>query len=417
MGSLKTVILDTAKKNEFLRKCVRGLRNFKRKIRYKINSRGIKVDEKLIIFTSFNGKSYSCSPKAIYEEMLRDKKFEDYKFVWGFKEVEEHKWLENNRDTKVVKFMSKEYQKCMATAKYWIFNYRPRDYIFPRKEQIFVECWHGTPLKRLGYDLEHTDNAMNSKQEIRKKYKLDAKKFKYFISPSKFASEKFISAWNLKEFKKEDVIIEQGYPRNDFLYNYTENDVKEIKKKLGIENDKRKIILYAPTWRDNQHTATIGYTYKTEVDFDKMKKNLEKDYIILFRAHYLVSNSFEFDKYTNFIYDVSKVDDINELYIISDILITDYSSVFFDYANLKKPIVFYMYDLEAYRDDIRGCYFDITELPGPIVRTEDELINKIEFLTKNFKYDEKYKKFNETYNYLDDGNASKRVIKEFMEND
>lgn len=417
MGSLKRVILDTAKKNVLLRKCVRGLRNFKRKIKYKINSRGIKVDEKLIIFTSFNGKSYSCSPKAIYEEMLRDKKFEDYKFVWGFKEVDEHKWLENNRDTKVVKFMSKEYQQCMAAAKYWIFNYRPCDYIFPQKEQIFVECWHGTPLKRLGYDLEHTDNAMNSKKEIRKKYKLDAKKFKYFISPSKFASEKFISAWNLKEFKKEDVIIEQGYPRNDFLYNYTENDVKEIKKKLGIENDKRKIILYAPTWRDNQHTATIGYTYKTEVDFDKMKKNLEKDYIILFRAHYLVSNSFEFDKYTNFIYDVSKVDDINELYIISDILITDYSSVFFDYANLKKPIVFYMYDLEAYRDDIRGFYFDISELPGPIVRTEDELIDKIEFLTKNFKYDEKYKKFNETYNYLDDGNASKRVIKEFMEND
>ena len=76
-----------------------------------------------------------------------------------------------------------------------------------------------------------------------------------------------------------------------------------------------------------------------------------------------------------------------------------------------------MYDLEAYRDDIRGFYFDISELPGPIVRTEDELIDKIEFLTKNFKYDEKYKKFNETYNYLDDGNASKRVIKEFMEND
>lgn len=414
MGSFKKNILDTAKKNAFLRKCVRGLRNFKSKIRYKINSRGIKVDEKLIIFTSFNGKSYSCSPKAIYEEMLIDKKFEDYKFVWGFKEVEEHKWLENNRDTKVVKFMSKEYQKCMAAAKYWIFNYRPRDYIFPRKEQIFVECWHGTPLKRLGYDLEHTDNAMNSKKEIRKKYKLDAKKFKYFISPSKFASEKFISAWNLKEFNKEDVIIEQGYPRNDFLYNYTENDVKEIKKKLGIENDKRKIILYAPTWRDNQHTATIGYTYKTEVDFDKMKKNLEKDYIILFRAHYLVSNSFEFDKYTNFIYDVSKVDDINELYIISDILVTDYSSVFFDYANLKKPIVFYMYDLEAYRDDIRGFYFDISELPGPIVRTEDELINQIEFLTKNFKYDEKYKKFNETYNYLDDGNASKRVIEKII---
>lgn len=414
MGKLKKVILDTAKKNVILRKCVRGLRNLKRKIQYKLNSLGIKVDDKLIIFTSFNGKSYSCSPKAIYEQMLKDEKFKNYTFVWGFKDLEEHKKIADNDNTIIVKFMSKEYQKYLASAKYWIFNYRPRDYIFPKENQIFIQCWHGTPLKRLGYDLEHTDNAMNSRNEIRKKYELDAKKFKYFISPSKFASEKFTSAWNLKEFKKENVIIEQGYPRNDFLYNYTDADVKKIKKKLGLENDNRKIILYAPTWRDNQHTATVGYTYKTEVDFDKMKQNLEKEYIILFRAHYLVSNSFEFDKYSNFIYDVSKVDDINELYIISDILITDYSSVFFDYANLKRPIIFYMYDLEAYRDDIRGFYFDISELPGTIVRTEDELINKIEDLIKNFKYDEKYKKFNETYNYLDDGNASKRVIEKII---
>ena len=93
--------------------------------------------------------------------------------------------------------------------------------------------------------------------------------------------------------------------------------------------------------------AGIGYTYKTEVDFDKLKANLGDEYIILFRAHYLVANSFDFDKYKGFVYDVSKVNDINHLYVISDLLVTDYSSVFFDYANLKRPEIFYMYDLEA----------------------------------------------------------------------
>ena len=174
------------------------------------------------------------------------------------------------------------------------------------------------------------------------------------------------------------------------------------------------IILYAPTWRDNQHEAGVGYTYKTEVDFDKLQKELGQDYIILFRAHYFVSNQFNFERYKGFIYNVSDLDDINELYVIADLLITDYSSVFFDYANLKRPIVYYMYDFEAYKNEMRGFYIDLKELPGNIVRTEEELIKDIKEVTNNFKYDKKYKKFNEKYNYLDDGNASKRVIERIV---
>ena len=199
---------------------------------------------------------------------------------------------------------------------------------------------------------------------------------------------------------------------NDFLYNYTENDIKNIKKRFKIDNVSKKIILYAPTWRDNQHESGVGYTYKTEVDFDKLQKELGQDYIILFRAHYLVANEFNFENYKGFIYDASKVDDINELYVISDILITDYSSVFFDFANLKRPIIFYMYDLEHYRDKSNGFYIDLNELPGKIVKTQQEVENEILRLEKEFKYDNKYKEFNDKYNYLDDGNASKRVVEE-----
>ena len=174
------------------------------------------------------------------------------------------------------------------------------------------------------------------------------------------------------------------------------------------------MILYAPTWRDNQHQSGVGYTYKTEVDFEKLQKELGQDYIILFRAHYLVANEFNFEKYKGFIYDVSKIDDINELYIISDILITDYSSVFFDYANLKKPIIFYMYDFEQYKNDIRGFYIDLKELPGNIAKTEDELIKEVRQISDNFKYNKTYEEFNRKYNYLDNGEATIRVVKEIL---
>src|SRR5699024_5646136 len=113
-------------------------------------------------------------------------------------------------------------------------------------------------------------NALNSQKEIRDKYRIDAAKFKYIVSPSRFASEKFASAWNLKGIGKENAIIEKGYPRNDILYNYKKSDIDKLKEKFKIERNK-KIILYAPTWRDDEHTSGVGYTYKLGVDFDKLK--------------------------------------------------------------------------------------------------------------------------------------------------
>ena len=413
--TLKVKLINITKKNVLFRKLARKILYVKRYIIFRIRGIGKKVDDKTVMFYAFKGQAYTCTPKAIYEYMIQDEKYKEYKFIWAFKEPENYKFLEKNKNTSVIKYGGKEYEKNLAVAKYWIFNYRVDDHIYPKKNQVYVQCWHGTPLKKLGYDLKDTHNAMNSEQEIHDKYRIDAKKFKYILSPSKFASEKFVSAWNLINTNMQDKIIEKGYPRNDFLYNYKQEDVEKIKDKLKITKDK-KIILYAPTWRDDQHQADIGYTYHTEVDFDLLKEKLEKEYIILFRAHYLVANSFDFSKYQGFIYNVSDVDDINELYVVSDLLITDYSSVFFDYANLKRPMIFYMYDLEKYKDDLRGFYLEIKELPGEITKTEKELIKAIEN-TKDFVYDKKYEEFNQKYNYLDDGNATKRVVEECIKID
>ncbi len=145
------------------------------------------------------------------------------------------------------------------------------------------------------------------------------------------------------------------------------------------------------------------------MDFDKLHKELGDDYVILFRAHYLVANSFDFARYKGFIYDVSSYGDINDLYIASDLLITDYSSVFFDYSILERPIIFYMYDLEHYANEMRGFYLSLDELPGPIVQTEDDLIKEIK-TADGWKVNDKYREFVKRFNPYEDGNSSKRVL-------
>lgn len=412
---MKKIILNLVKKNKFLGDIIRNFYLLFTKIYYKVITCFIKTEKKTILFSSFNGRSYCDSPKAIYKYMLKDDKYKDYTFIWIFKDTKQHKDLLKNKNTIVVSTKKNKLFKAFKRAKYWFLNYNVEEYIPKGKKQVLVQCWHGTPLKRLGYDLEHIDSALNSLKTTRKRYKRQALKFDYFISPSAFASEKFTSIWNLKEIKKEDCMLEVGYPRNDFLINYKQKDILNVKKKLLLEKNKKKIILYAPTYRDNQHKAGVGYTYKTEVDFDYLKEQLEEEYIILFRSHWLVAQNFNFNKYKGFIYDVSSYDDINDLYIISDILVTDYSSVFFDFANLKKPILFYMYDLEEYRDDIRGFYLDVKDLPGPIIKNEKDLIKQI----KNIKdfYNKKYQLFNKCFNYLDDGKASKRVVEKVIGSD
>ena len=413
-SKVRTLILDTTKNCPPIRDFMRESLYIVKGIRYKFRGLGITTDEKVVVFQAFKGQKYACSPKAIYEEMLEDERFRDYTFVWLFKNPDEFRFLKENRNTKIMKYGSKNCEKLLSKAKYWIFNFRAPEWWLPKKDQVYVQCWHGTPLKRLGFDLENSDNAMNSTKEIRKKYISDTKRFKYFLSPCAFSSEKFISAWNMKAYGKEDSIIELGYPRNDYLSNYKKEEISQIRKKLGLECTEKKILLYAPTWRDNQHQSGVGYVYENPVDFDYLKEQLGEEYIILFRAHYLVASLFDFEKYKGFVYDVSQYDDINELYVVSDLLATDYSSVFFDYAILERPMIFYMYDLADYRDNVRGFYLDLSELPGPIVENDIDFVQAVKAVDKT-DVNNDIKVFNQRFNSYNDGKAARRVIAKLVD--
>ena len=252
---IKKIVIDFSKKNIAFRKIIRKLVLIRRKIFYHKFYRKYNVDDKTILFEVFGGRNYSCSPKYIYEEMINMEEFKDYKFVWSFIDPEKHN-VKKSKNLKIVKHASKEYYKYCASSKYWIVNSIMGEHIKKKENQIYVQCWHGTPLKKLRCDIEVTGSVLNTISEIRKRNDIDASRFDYFLSPSKFASEKFISAFNLKSLGKENIIIEEGYPRNKLLFTYTKKEIDNIKNRLNVPKNK-KVILYMPTFRDNQHTSGI----------------------------------------------------------------------------------------------------------------------------------------------------------------
>ena len=375
------------------------------RILYRFVYRFIPCQEKTILFISFHGRGYSDNPMAIHQYLSKHSQYADYRCIYAIKNHKQKKLkIENAR---IIEYFSIAYFFYLARSKYWIANCKLPKYVLKKDSQVYLQTWHGTPLKKLAHDIEVPEGTTfyrseMSVEEMRSTYDNDVSKYNYMISPSAFTTEVFQSAFAIERER----LIETGYPRNDILSNYNSDDIKKIKDKLNLPEGK-KIILYAPTWRDNSYNLK-GYTFKLEVDFKKWQKILGTDYIVIFKPHYLIVNDFDLEAVKEFVYYIDPKEDISSLCLIADVLVTDYSSVFFDYAILKRPIYFFMYDLDTYRDELRGFYLDIYhDLPGDVIESEDELIQKI--FSEKFDYN-RLQIFNEQFNNHEDGNASKRVI-------
>lgn len=406
-----------AKRNLAFRRVSRRLVAKKRTAEYVRHCEMNPIENRTIIFESFMGRGYSDSPKALYKAMTDDPRFADWAFMWAFKRPEDFESHPELQRATLVLYGSPGYYAAHARAKYWVTNSVAPAHMYPRDDQVYIQTWHGTPFKRLGADIaeESSANAKYTANEITLRYTREGQRLTYLLSPSGFTTEKFASAFGLSSQEAAEKIVEEGYPRNDDLFHYTDERIVQIRDEHEIP-DGKKVILYAPTWRDNQHVSGLGYTLTLPVDFDKLKRELEDEYVILFRAHYFVANEFDFERYGGFIRNVSEVSDINDLYIVSDMLVTDYSSVFFDYATLRRPILFYMYDLEEYVRDIRGFYFDLDELPGPVVKTEDEFVSAVRASDEpTTQLQERYDRFSERFAHRDDGYASQRVIERVID--
>ncbi len=382
--------------------------------RYEQIARNVPIDEKLIFFESFFGRWYADSPKAIYEAMLQDSRFDDYIFIWSFRpDVEIDVSRFDTERTIFIKRGRQEYFQALATAKYIIINTRLPEYVYPKEEQIYVQCWHGTPLKKLGADVAiETANALNTTSELAWRFAIDSQKWTYMLSASPFVTEHLTSAFSLPEDRKASVVLEVGDPGNDALVKAKNNpQITEVmRQRLGVPAGK-KALLYAPTWRDDSYKAGEGYTLDYLLDFDYLYEHLGKEWAVLFRPHYYIANTFDFEKYDGFVIDVSKVDDINDCMIASDVLVTDYSSVMFDYCNTGKPLLLYVPDLEHYSGDVRDFYFDIHDVPGVLCTTTVELSDALGQIESYFEhYGDEYKLFIDEFCPCDDGRSAQRLL-------
>lgn len=376
------------------------------RILYKLTYRLVRVDDQLVIFISFHGRGYSDNPRAIYEQMKKDPRWKDYRFIWFIKNHQQKNI--QIEGAQVYEYFSLPYFYYLSKAKYWVINCKMPTYICKKPEQIYLQTWHGTPLKRLAHDIDVSEDTTFYRSAITYEqmchsYDIDVARYNYMISPNAFCTQVFPHAFGVPESK----LIETGYPRNDFIVNASEKEKEAIRQKFHVPKDK-KVILYAPTWRDNSYVAA-GYTFELQANFYRWKEMLSDEYVVVFKPHYLIINTFENDpNLQDFLISIPASAEINELYVISDCLITDYSSVFFDYAILNRPIYFYMYDIESYAKDLRGFYLDIyQDLPGSIYEKEEDLLEAVK---AHYFDQEKMTAFRKRFNNLDDGHAANRVV-------
>ncbi|TYB48487.1 glycosyltransferase [Actinomadura chibensis] len=349
------------------------------------------------VFDSHGGTQYNCNPKAVYEELMRRKP--ELECVW----VSQDGQFAVDGKARTVLSGSREHYRALARARYVVTNHGLPPWCAKREGQTFVQTWHGTPLKRLGYDLRDMPYRRTERFDL---VEQEVARWDVLLSPSPFATQTMRRA-----FRYEGEVLETGYPRNDVLSTPEWESVGgEIRKRLGIP-DGKKVVLYAPTWRDDRFHAPGVQGFSLELDIRTMRDVLGDDHVLLIRAHHFVTDR-ERHAGDGFVIDVSRYPDIAELYMASDVLVTDYSSAMVDYAVLGRPIVVYAYDLERYRDHVRGLYLDLeTDAPGPLVTTSADVAEAVrEAPDGEDRYADVYDRFFVKYCPHDDGQASSRVV-------
>ena len=346
-----------------------------------------------VVYNSFNGR-YSDNPRAIFEALLVQRP--------GL----EHVWLVDDRhahafppDVATVPIRSDQAVAALESADVLVANgHTDLDTWTKRPGSTYLQTWHGTPLKRI-----HRSALSHPEAEVMDLIDAEIARWDHLISPSAAATALLRSA-----FGYAGSVLETGYPRNDRLAGPGADARRaQARSRLGLA-DGTTVVLYAPTYRDDDvddEDVPLG------LDLGAFADRLGEDHVVLLRRHYYLGHRRPFAGSPR-VQDLSSHPDISELYLAADVLVTDYSSSIFDFAVTGRPIVIYAYDLEHYRDRLRGFTLDLeTDLPGPLVQDQaslDALLADLPDLQA--RYAERYAAFTERYCRLEDGRATDRVI-------
>lgn len=313
----------------------------------------LKPKKKRILFISFNGDRFDGSPRAIYDYIIHDLFFDTYELVWAFKNPHQFHLSRGKK----ISFDSLKYFYYAMTSKVWITNVAvERGKAFKHKHTIYINTWHGTPLKNIDNEKEKNEKCFSQ--------------IDIMCSQSTFDQNIFSDIFHIK---KENILC-CDLPRNDILCKDNQEHIKNIRSDLKIPEDK-KVILYMPTYREFEIDKNGMITFNMPIHFEKWSQLLKDDFILLFRAHYLVDKVIDYQN-IDFIKSVSTYPSLNDLYLVSDLLISDYSSAYFDYSILNKPMFCFAYDYKEYMEK-RGLYMDLDVLPCQIHYDEDSLLDDL----------------------------------------
>jgi CDP-glycerol glycerophosphotransferase len=369
-----------------------------------------------VLYDCFGGREYSDSPRAIHEELLR--RGAPYEHLWIVRDSA----YEIPHTAIPVRELSRDYYEAYARARYIVSNDHWPRWFVRRPDQISLQTWHGAPLKTNGYELAGRHRAVRA---YRRALAERPENWQYLVSPGGFATPVLERAFPLAS-----EVLETGLPRTDFLVGPDRNGLaEEARHRLGVAG--KRVVLYAPTYRD-QLDYRSGFrlnqlrdlpTYRTDLlnrdgyrlaellDLGALSRALGEDDVLLFRKHPRVVDVLP-SSVQEFVRDVSDFPDVTALLLAADVLVTDYSSLLFDFASTRKPIVLFTPDLETYRDEIRGLSLDLEAVaPGPLLRTTAEVAEALrdtESLAATYR--ERYERFVESYCSLSDGQAASRVV-------
>ena len=358
------------------------------------------LNEKYVMMSSFWGRDnkFNDNPRAIYEYLAKNRP--DFTTIIMVKDaIRSYPEYEN---AKVVSYGTKEYWFYLAHAKYFVnnVNYTESQRV-KRSDQVEIQTMHGTPLKTLGFEVLEDWTDKNYQSQKKKNANWD-----YLLTPSDWVAD-----YAVKAFDVRPKILNTGYPRNDQLFiQHSEQEIIALKTKLNLPLDK-KIIAYTPTWRKKEASSIDSY-----LDVQNLYKSIPDDVYLVIKNHHFEPWSGLSNEYANKIGFMSGEASIDDVYIVSDCLITDYSSVMFDYSLMDKPIIFYTFDYDQYVEE-RGLNFDLKKLaPGPVANNQEELIKWINnYRTISDRFKSNIVNFKTRFSQYDDGHAAEKVVKLLFE--
>lgn len=350
-----------------------------------------KIDTNQALFVVYGGKRYDDSPRFVYEYIKKQPEYQHIKCVWAFISPNDFDFIP---ESEKVKIDTITYYKAVLKSKYWITNSSvKRGLHFSSKNHLDILLQHGMAgIKKLGIDINSSNQSFRLKKQ---------EKFDIIVLGGKEEKEILIKAWQTEE----NHFYETGLPRNDELYHIQKEKVQEVKQKLKIPLNK-KVILYAPTYREFYKDSSFDNIIQNPFDFKKLEQELSSEYVLVVTAHYLVGKLLGVPKDNPFIINAFEYPYINELLIIADILISDYSSVVWDYAILERPILCFGYDYDKYKKE-RGTYLDLEKVFfNGVIRTQEQLIKEIKNINLKNQI-EHTKKIKEKYIIAEDNSVEK----------